>query len=300
MKTKHTLLAALCLLLAGFTQALAQNTPPSPPRVLVLIREDIKPGKMPAHAQEASAYVQVLSKANARLAENMRDGRIAMTPIAGNENEVAYLWPYDSFEEMEKKRNEMDKLATGAMRAEFDALPDAELHASQRDIIARYRPEYSYNIGAIDIAQARYMVMTTLRIKPGHEDEYWAMVKEKMFPARDKAQIKASYAVFSAIAGMPASTFLIFRPARSLADFDAAAPVATRNAMSKDVREDVDKVTDRSVVFSETIFYRFDPRLSHVAPDFVARDTASPAFWNPKPPPPTTPTTARRRPAGRQ
>ncbi len=200
---KTPLLFALCLFLFGAAQTIAQ-TPPPPPPVLLLVREDIKPGKMPAHEQEANAYVQVLGKANSMLAnKEVRDGRIAMSPVAGNENEVAYIWAYQSFADMEAKRREMDKLATGAMKADFDQLPDRELHVSQRDMVASYRPDLSYGIGAIDIAQARYMIMTTLRLKPGHEDEYWEAVKKLTFPARDKAQFKGSIAVYQVRAGAP-------------------------------------------------------------------------------------------------
>ncbi len=201
--------------------------------MLLIEREEIKPGKMPAHTQEARGFLDVMARANSRLSDKMRDGRLAMTPIAGNQNEVAYIWPYDSFEDMESKRKETDKLATGAMKADFDGLPDAELHASQRSIIASYRPDYSYNPGRMNVAQARYMAMTTLRIKPGHASEYWDMVKRVVNPARDKAQSKASYAVYQVRAGMMDGFYLIFRPMKSLAELDFPM-TAVRDAMGKE------------------------------------------------------------------
>ena len=45
--------------------------------------------------------------------------------------------------------------------------------------------------------------------------------------------------------------------------------------------DDMDKVTDRTVLSSDAVYYRFNPRISLVAPEMAARDTA--AFWNPAP-----------------
>ena len=287
MKTIFQLVSTDCILLALPLVTLAQAAPP-PPNIILLVREEIKPGEMPAHQQEAAAFIRTLAKANARISdEKLRDGRIGMSPVAGNENEVAYLWAYDSFADMEAKAKESERLATdpALMKADFDRLPDNRLHVSQRDTLAAFRPELSYGLGRIDIAEARYMVMTTFRIKPGHEDEYWGMVRKHVFPARDKAGIKASYAIYQSIGGVPNATFFQFRPLRSLAELDERAPVATRNAMSSDTKDEVDKVTDRSMLMSETTVYRINPRLSLVAPAMAARDKSPTPFWNPRPEP---------------
>ena len=287
MKIIFQFVSTACLLLALSLVAFAQAAPP-PPQLLLIVREEIKPGEMPAHQQEAAAFIRTLTKANARIGdEKLRDGRIGMSPVAGNENEVAYLWAYNSFADMEAKAKESERLATdpALMKADFDRLPDNRLHISQRDTLAVFRPELSYGLGRIDIAEARYMVMTTFRIKPGHEDEYWEMVKKHVFPARDKAGIKASYAIYSSVGGVPNGTFFQFRPLRSLAELDERAPIATRNAMSGDTKGEVDKVTDRAVLMSETSVYRINPRLSLVAPAMAARDKSPTPFWNPKPEP---------------
>lgn len=290
MKKNFLFLSTLCLLMSGFTQIQAQ-TPHPPPPVLVIVREDIKPGKMAAHTHEARAYVEVMHKANARISNGMQDGRIAMTPIAGNQNEVMYVSAYMSFADMASKTKENEKMATGAMKADFDNLPDAELHASQRAIIASFRPEYSYNAGKPDIMQMRYMAVTTTRIKPGHGDEYWRGVREIVNTARTKAQFPGSFAVYQVRAGTTDGIYLIFRLMKSMDELDFPL-TAVREAMGKEGREDMDKISDRSVMFSETSFYAINPGLSIVSPEFVAAD---PAFWNQKPPAPAA--AARRKPA---
>jgi len=66
--------------------------------------------------------------------------------------------------------------------------------------------------------------------------------------------------------------------------------------MGGDAKDEVDKVTDRTVLVSETIIYRINPRISLVAPSMAARDKSPTPFWNPKPEPMTA---SDRRPNGR-
>ena len=70
---------------------IANAQAPGAPKVLLIVREDIKTGQMAPHAGEANNTVQIWAKAKSRY------HRLAMTPVAGNENEVTYLWPFESF-----------------------------------------------------------------------------------------------------------------------------------------------------------------------------------------------------------
>ena len=296
MKRTVQLVSATCLLLALSLVTVAQSAPPPPP-VLVITREDIKPGKMAAHAEEAMANVRVMAKSNAAITnKDLRTYRIGMSPIAGNQNEVSYIQAFASFADMENRAREIDRLATGAMKADYDGLPDRELHAAQMDVVAGYRPDLSYGVGNVDIAQARYLVVTTIRIKPGHEEEYWNANAQYVNPARDKTALKtaASYAVYQVRAGMLASTFLVFRPLKSLADIDTASASLVRPAMSEEGKMKVDGVADRAIISSITTYYAFNPRISLVSPEFAARDKSSPAFWITSPAPAATTTAANQ------
>ena len=293
MKRTVLTFSALCFLLMTCAAAFAQTALPPPPPILMITREDIKPGKMDAHAEEALANVRVMAKTNSMIAKpELRNYRIGMTPFAGNQNEVTYITAYGSFANMEERDKEVEKYATGALKADYAALPDKELHAAQANVLAVYRPELSYGVGNVDIAQSRYLVMTTLRLKPGHEEEYWDAVKKYANPARDKTPLKtaASYAVYQAIGGIPGPTYIIFRPLKSLADLDTASARLVRPAMTDEGRKETDAIADRAVVASTTIYYFFNPRISLVSPEFAARDHAAPAFWITSPAPATTTT----------
>ena len=53
---------ALSLLTCGFSQVAAQDRPMGPPAVLLIVREDIKPGKMPAHNKHSASFAQIFGK----------------------------------------------------------------------------------------------------------------------------------------------------------------------------------------------------------------------------------------------
>jgi hypothetical protein len=306
MKRLIQILSALCLSLLCSGLAAAQNAAaPPPPPILLITREDIRPGKMAAHAEEAMANVRVMANSNKAMTnKELHTYRIGMSPIAGNQNEVTYISPYASFADMENRAREIDRLASGPMKADYDGLPDRELHAAQMDVIAGFRPDLSYGVGNVDAAQSRYMVITTLRLKPGHEDEYWDGVKKYVNPARDKTPLKAaaSYAVYQVRGGMAGPTFITIRPLKSLAELDTASANLVRPAMSAEDRKMMDEITDRTVVGSTTIYYAFNPRISLVSPEFAARDKAATAFWitTPAPAAATTASAAAPRPAKRQ
>ncbi len=277
---KSLLLLAVSLLAASFSQVLAQTPerPMGPPPVLSIVREDIKPGMMPAHNKHSASFVQIFSKLQTA------SHRIALVPVAGSENEVVYITGAGSFADLEKMQQDTDKKmsgAGGAIKVELDRLAKEapDLHAGMRDMLAVYRPELSYNPG-VNIAQMRYIAITTVRVRPGQDDVYAEYVKNLVNAARDHAKAELHVAAFQIIAGSPNTTYLFFRPMKSLAEYDLRIGPRVREAMSDDQKKKADKMTSESVMASETSVYAFEPRMSYVDKELAAQD---PTFWNPKP-----------------
>jgi hypothetical protein len=276
---------AITLLASGFSQVNAQ--PPNrmaPPPVLLIVREDIKPGKMPAHNIHSANFARIFRQLQTP------SYRIAMVPVAGSENEVIYITALDTFKEMEETGRDTDKkmsTVSGAMRSELDRLdreaPD--LHAGMRDMFAVYRPELSYDAG-VDIRQMRYFAITTVRVRPGQDDQYAEYVRNLTNAARTKAKAELHIAAFQVIAGSPSTTYMFFRPMKSLAEYDLRIGPRVRQAMSDDQKKKADKLAGETVVFSETSVYAFNPQMSYLPKDFVAGD---PTFWTPKPEAPARP-----------
>jgi hypothetical protein len=276
---KSLFLFALVLLVSVCSPALAQTPQPmGPPPVLLIVREDIKASKMPAHNKHSASFAQIF--ATLQTASH----RIALVPVAGSENEVVYITAAGSFADLEKMQQDTDKKmsgASGAIKTELDRLareaPD--LHSAMRDLLAVFRPELSYN-PVVNIAQMRYFAITTVRVRPGQEDAYAEYVRNLANAARDKAKAELHVAAFQVIAGSPGTTYLFFRPMKSLAEYDLKIGPRVREAMTDDQKKKADKLTSESVMASETSVYAFEPSMSYVQKDMAAQD---PGFWNPKP-----------------
>jgi len=274
---KFLFLFALALLVSLCSQSLAQ-TPGGPPNVALIVREDIKPGKMDPHSKHSASYTQIFSK------NEVPAHRIALVPVAGSENEVVYLTGAETFAALETMQRDTDKRlsgASGATKAELDRLnkeaPD--LHAGMRDMMAVLRPELSYDAPA-DIPHMRYFAITTVRVRPGQEDVYSEYVRNLVNVARNKAKAKLHIAAYQIIAGAPGTTYMFFRPMKSLAEYDLRIGPRVREAMTDDQKKKADKMALDSIAVTETSIYAIDPRMSYVNKNIADAD---PAFWNPKP-----------------
>jgi len=289
---KFLLFAMVMILLSAFSQVFAQ---PAPPNALLIVREEIKPGMMGVHNRHSAEFASTFSELKTP------NYRIAMVPVAGNENEVLYITALDSFAELEQVNRATDsKLegATGMTRAKLDRL-DKEgpvLHAGMRDMLAIFRPELSFNPG-VNIAQMRYFSVTTTRVKPGYDAQYVDYIQKILNVARRDPKAKANdlhLAVFQIISGAQAGMYLTFRPMKSLAEMDDPIARRVQAGMTDDQRKDADKALRETVMSGESSVYAFAPRMSYVEKDMAAAD---PAFWNPKPMMATEPKPKKRAPS---
>ncbi|MCA1603224.1 MAG: hypothetical protein LC776_16835 [Acidobacteria bacterium] len=276
---KSLLLILVSLCVCCFSHANAQTGDMnSPPRVLLIVREEIKPGMMPAHNRHSTSYAGIFGKLKTP------NHRIAMIPVAGSENEVLYVTPSESFADIEMITKETDKKmasVNGTMGAEIARLDKEapDLHSGMRDMLAVFRPELSFKPG-VDIAQMRYFAVTTVRVRPGQDDNYSEYVRTLLNVAREKAKAETHIAAFQVIAGMPGTTYMFFRPMKSLAEYDLRIGPRVREAMTDDQKKKADKMAGESVIVSETSIYAINPSMSYLPKEFTARDSA---FWNPAP-----------------
>ncbi len=276
MKKSLPLFLVVILFSVSFP-VLAQE--PGPPKVLLIVREEIKPGMMVTHARHSAEFVNIFSNLQTS------NYRLALVPVAGNENEVIYLTGGKSFAEIESINRATDKkmeVINGRMKVKMDALNKEApaLHSAMRDILAVYRPDLSFNPG-VSIPQMRYFSITTTRVRPGHDATYADYVQKIINIARDKAKVENLHvAVFQVVSGAPGGTYLIFRPMKSLAEMDDPIGMKVRAGMSEDQRKEADKAVREAVMSSDVSTYAFAPSMSYVEKEFIAAD---PAFWGAKP-----------------
>jgi len=272
---KKSLCGAMLLVMACVVAALAQDKEPhGPPNVLLVVREEIKPGQMPAHNRHSEAFAAIFEK------NGTPNHRIALVPVAGSENEVIYLTGAETFADIEKTLKTTDsKMAALAvsMKGEMDKLNKEapELHSGMRDMLTVFRPELSFN-PKVNIPEMRYFAVTTTRVRPGQEEQYAEYVKTIVNTARDKAKAEIHVAAFQVLAGSPGTTYLFFRPMKSLAEYDLQIGKRVRDSLSDDEKKKADKMVSESVMYTETSVYAFDPRMSYVPAEFAKVDP----FWN--------------------
>lgn len=273
----------LPLLLLAPTVASAQEAPPA---VLAVTREEIKPGHMGPHEKTAASYVAMLAKANPE------SFRIALVPVSGDQNAVLYLQGFPSFAAVEADGKAMEAAFTSnaAYRTEMDRVEREGVaqHNSQRVAYYRYRADLSYRPGTPkEFGAARYVQITTTRVKPGRMPDYVDYLKA-LNVAREKAGVSdVRTSIFEVATGAPTGTLLVFVARHSLKDLDDDfARVPERQKAVDAALGGADVVKQRRMLISEIIadsqnaIYAFAPAISR-PPASIA--TADPAFWTPAP-----------------
>ena len=263
-------LFAVCLFVSTVLEARAQERPP---KVLSIFREDIKAGRGAAHEALETGYVLASQKAKWPVYY------LAMTSEIGG-SDALFITAYDSFAALAKDRAESRKNAQ--MSAEFDRLDsrDAEFRTGQRSMVCVLNEELSFG-GPLDISQMRYFSVNTVRVRPGHDQDYQE-ARKLLVEAVKKANPKANSAFYSVSAGMPNGTYLVFTPRKSLAELDPnpAMAKAVQEALGEDNAKKRQKLLADSVISSETVIYAFSPRMSYVPKEWAKTGGD---FWTPKP-----------------
>ncbi len=272
--TKRTigLLGATCLLVAAAARVTAQEPPP-PPKILQIYREEVKPGKGPAHAKVEAGWPAAFAKAN------WPSHYLALTSLTGP-SEAWFVSGWDSMAAWEKDTKALE--GNMALSAELDALQekDGELLSGGSGLLLTYREDLS-NMPGVDLSKMRYFRIITFRIRPGHENDFMSAVKI-VKDAYRKANISLPWAVFQVTAGMPGPTFTVWIPMTSLAELDATmkAAKAIQDAEGEEGQKALAKAAADGYTFTTQNIYAFSPKMSYPPKEWVAKD---PGFWAPKP-----------------
>ena len=276
MRSRYLPIAGLLLLGAG--EALAQQ---SPPQVLMITREQFKPGNMAAHNKEIPAFYALFEKAG------VGASRLGLLPFSGDQNHLLYVEAYPSYAAMETTSTRMDDVFAGSagLQKEMDTLTKRSdsLHDSQSVMIAVRRNELSYRPLAVDaVAKSRFVNLTVTRVNPGRGPDYADYLKQTN-AAREKAGLDEHSTVWSVTSGAQAGTFLVFTWNRSLSETDAAR--TGMDARTQKLNEALggdaivkqrQKLYSEVVAQSTTTLYAFNRGISRPSPEFVAAD---PSFW---------------------
>lgn len=254
----------------------AQQQPPPPPNLLVIYREEVRPGKGGAHEASELSWAAAYRKAEAPI------HWLGMTSVTGP-SEAWFLSGYDSYAAFQKVDDAFTTNA--ALQAEsqkFSAM-ESDILSGTSMIIARLLPELGYG-NPVSIPQMRYMQVDMVQIKPGYGQQFTELLRESR-AAHEKAQMKEAWAVYAVDSGMPAGTYLFIYPRRTLASLDEVGPmhsaVAYRDAVGESGRARYGQFMRDAMVSQETRLFAFKPGMSLMPKEFMDQDTG---YWTPKAP----------------
>ncbi|MGB7621939.1 MAG: hypothetical protein WBN92_06275 [Terriglobia bacterium] len=277
MKRKLVLSIFILAGLVGLLAPLAAQQTMGPPKVLSILREEVKPARGGAHEKVETGYAQFFKKAK------LPTGWLGMTAVWGNSSEAWFVTGYDSFAAFDKERTAVDKMVAGAVKTGMDQLDkqDSDLLSGSRSLVATYNKELSYRAD-VDIPHMRYFRIVTVRVRPG-QGHTFEEARKIVNEAHEKANVDEHWAVYEVVAGAPAGTYFIITPLKSLAeqdDFPALHGKAYQDALGDENRAKLRKMQSEAVMSAETSVYAFNPAMSVLPKEWTGAD---PDFWTPKP-----------------
>lgn len=243
-----------------------------PPAVLQIYREELKPGKSAEHERVEAGWPRAFATAK------WPTNSLAAASLTGP-NEAWFFIGFDSFAAWEKEQRDLEKNPVLMNEMARLSQVDGELLSNVRSIIATYRPDLSYRAN-VDIAKHRYFGITTFRVRPGH-DEGFAQVAKLYRDTYQKSNWENHWATYQITSGMVTPTYMVFEPLKSLAEVDASMKREQEfmQAVGMEAGKAMQKAITDGIIFYETNYFAFSPKMSYMAKEFVDRD---PDFWKPK------------------
>ena len=263
---------------------------PAPPKVLVIFREFLKPGKAGStHEKTESAFVQAFTRAK------WPTHYLTIDSLSGKPRSL-FLTGFDSFEAWEKDNQATQKNTALSATLERAAAADGELLTDVDAGVFTYKEEYSLHIPA-DIPHMRYFEITRFQVKPGHDKDFDELAK--MYVAAYDKMPDVHWATFQAAYGPEGNTYLVFTPMKSASEIDKSFVTGKQvhDAMGAEGGKKAADLSAAAIETSQTNLFIFNPRISYVQDEWIKAD---PDFWKPKPAAATAPKQSTEKPPANQ
>jgi hypothetical protein len=275
MKIIASCLLGAMFLSAGLTLAIAQEAPAGttpPPKILVIDREFMKPGKSgTVHEKSESAFVQAYARAK------WPTHYFAANSLTGK-NRTLFFIGYESFEAWEKDAMAQQDNAALSAATDRASLADGELLSETDAGVFTYNEEQSLR-GPVDIARMRYFEIALYRVRPGHRHEWNELIK-LVREAYEKIP-DVHWAMYQAMYGQEDVTYLVIIPMKSASEIDKSIGTDKQFAenMGEDGMKKLSELESSAVEFTQTNLFMFNPAMSYPRDEWVKAD---PGFWKPK------------------
>lgn len=272
MKKLTGVLLGLSFVIGGVGSIVAQETTP-PPKVLVIYREFLKPGKNGmTHEKSESAFVQAVTKAK------WPSHYFAADSLSGRPRSL-FFFPYDSFDAWEKDAEAYQKNTVLSAALDRAGVADGELLTEMDATVLRYNEEQSLR-GPVDIAHMRYFEISLFQVRPGHGKD-WADLVKLVIAAYQKIP-SAHWAMYEVAYGQQQNaTYAVFVPLKAAAEIDQefTQDKDFMAAMGEDGMKKLAELEAAAVESRQSNLFSFNPRTSYPQDAWVKAD---PDFWKPK------------------
>ena len=274
MSRTRYMLFGMSLALAGGAFAAAQDATSTPPKVISIVREWLKPGKSGmAHDKTEAAFVAATNRAK------LQGHYVALNSMSGK-SRALYITRYPSFEAWEKDNKTVDK--STALTAEFDhaSMADGELLDGIDTAVLTYNEELSYHPHP-DISHARYYEITVFHVRPGHRKD-WFEVTKMYKDLCEKSGSSAHWATYEAAYGLDGGTYVALTHRDSLTEIDQSFGESKKFLEAAGGEEGMNKLDElfgQAVDASHSELFSINPKQSYAEESWIKAD---PDFWKPK------------------
>jgi hypothetical protein len=275
MRLKSTSLVVAVILsfgAASMAQAQVSPSPTGPPKFLNIAHQELKPGAGGPYDASQAAIATSYNR------ENIPIYWMELDSFTGP-SEALYLEFFDSSEALDKAAEVMEKALIA--HPEIAQMQDHLLQentSGAETVLAVRRDDMGYRVNTIDMAKMRYLRISTIFVHPGYERAF-LQAEWTLSGAYEKVNAQTPWVVYEVNAGLPAPTFIVLMPMRSLEDLDQS--LATDSALHKPENESVEENLQElaRVAYGnvDTHLYRVNQKASRVSKEFAAGD---PQFWS--------------------
>jgi hypothetical protein len=245
----------------------------APPKVLLIQREYVKPGKAgELHEKAEASFVQAMAKAKWPV------NYIAMTSVSGKSRALFFTF-YPSFEAWEKDAAAVSKNAALSTSIEKAATADGELLDSTDQGVFVYEEDFSLRPRYTD-PKRRAMEISSYHVRPGHYAE-WSELVKLVRGAFEKNVPDAHWACYRLQYGGHGGTYLFLTGLRSASEIDAGFEQDKQfeSALGEHGLRRLGELEQAAVDSSEHELFVLNPKMSYPSDDYIKGD---PDFWQPK------------------
>lgn len=267
------LLSLVCASILSGQDAKPANPAAAPPNVLLLVHQEILPGR----TSDRQRLETNISRACDRL--DATSFWIDLQSLTGP-REALFFGPFDSFAHLEQSNASWGQFYAAhpdlaRMKDDIDALVGTE-----RTIVAVRRDDVGYLADSIDLSETRFMRILEVRLFPGHENDFVEALRI-LADAYTKIKADMPWLVYQVNLGMSSPAFLILAPMSELGQSDDLLSMRDDllSAEGEEGAERLKQIARESYASTESNLYAVKPDMSHVSKEFAAGDAD---FWRHK------------------